>query len=106
LDSLGQLPGADETSARPPAMVPAEIAAEAILAAIQTSIEYGKREAKAPTATPTLTLIDGPRQPAPVPTLTQAAVQDAKVLARGAAVRARRELRRNRGRLEAKLRHR
>jgi hypothetical protein len=106
VDSLGQMPGNDETRARPPAMVPAEIAAEAILAAIQTSIEYGKHKVQVPTAAPTLTLIDGPRQPAPVPTPTQAAVQDAKVLARGAAVRARRGLRRNRGRLEAKLRNR
>jgi hypothetical protein len=104
LESLGRMPSDDETGERPPAMVPAGIAAEAILAAIQTSIEYGKREAKAPTATPTLTLIDGPKRPTPVPTPTQAAVQDAKVLARRAAARARRELRRNRGRLEARLR--
>jgi hypothetical protein len=103
LDSLGRLPDTGEADTRPPAMVPAEIAAEAILAAIQTSINYGERETKVVIPVPKATVIDPPKPPAPTPP-TQAAVEAAKVRARRGLRRARRELRRNRGRLEAKLR--
>jgi hypothetical protein len=107
LDSLGRMPTDDSVAARPPAMVPAGIAAEAILAAIQASIEYGKREADAASAaSPTVSLIPEPKPPEPLPSPARAAAADAQVLARNAARRGRRELRRGRGKLEKRLRDR
>jgi hypothetical protein len=95
LESLGRMPTDDSITDRPPAMVPAGIAAEAILAAIQASIEYGKREAGSG-APATVSLIPEPKRPAPLPSPARAAAIDAKVLARRAVGRARREVRNRR----------
>ena len=106
LDSLGRMPTDSSIADRPPALVPAGIAAEAILAAIQASIEYGKRQANLPATGPTVTLIKQPQHAGPPPSPAKAAVADATVLARRAIHKGRRELRRTRGRVSAKLRSR